>query len=127
VLPEFRARVACGGLEQVALDTLLARLAAEGLVRAGGRQRTDSTHVTAAVAALNRLELAGESESACDGYAQHLFQSATPCGLSSGCPPGRGNGRWRASPALAENRAVRRLHVDLGELRWGNEYLAVVP
>jgi hypothetical protein len=90
----FRARVAGGGLEQVALDTLLARLAAEGLVRAGGRQRTDSTHVTATVAALNRLELAGESESACarDGYAQHLFQSATPCGLSSGRPPGRGSG-----------------------------------
>jgi len=61
VLPEFRARVAAGGLEQVVLDTLLARLAAEGLVRAGGKQRTDSTHVVAAVAALNRLELAGES------------------------------------------------------------------
>ena len=50
-----------GGLEQVALDALLARLAAEGLVKAGGKQRTDSTHVVAAVAALNRLELAGES------------------------------------------------------------------
>ena len=61
VLPEFRARVAAGGLEQVVLDTLLAKLAAEGLVRAGGKQRTDSTHVIAAVAALNRLELAGES------------------------------------------------------------------
>jgi len=34
---------------------------AEGLVKAGGKQRTDSTHVVAAVAALNRLELAGES------------------------------------------------------------------
>jgi len=31
-----------------------------GLVKGGGKQRTDSTHVTA-VAALNRLELAGES------------------------------------------------------------------
>ena len=61
VLAEFRARVAGGGLEQVVLDTLLARLAAEGLVKAGGKQRTDSTHVVAAVAALNRLELAGES------------------------------------------------------------------
>ena len=61
VLPEFRARVAGGGLEQVALDALLARLAADGLVRAGGKQRTDSTHVVAAVAALHRLELAGES------------------------------------------------------------------
>ena len=61
VLAEFRARVAEAGLEQVALDALLARLAAGGLVKAGGKQRTDSTHVVAAVAALNRLELAGES------------------------------------------------------------------
>ncbi len=61
VLPEFRNRVEDAGLEQVALDALLARLAASGLVRAGGKQRTDSTHVIAAVAALNRLELAGES------------------------------------------------------------------
>ena len=43
------------------LDRLLERLAAAGLVAAGGKQRTDSTHVIAAVAALNRLELAGES------------------------------------------------------------------
>ena len=61
VLAEFRARVAEAGLEQVALDALLAKLAAGGLVKAGGKQRTDSTHVVAAVAALNRLELAGES------------------------------------------------------------------
>lgn len=61
VLPEFRAKVAQAGLEQVALDALLARLAADGLVKAGGKQRTDSTHVVAAVAALNRLELAGEA------------------------------------------------------------------
>jgi len=61
VLPEFRARVSETGLEQVALDRLLERLAADGLVKAGGKQRTDSTHVIAAVAALNRLELAGES------------------------------------------------------------------
>ena len=61
VLAEFRLRVAGAGLEQAALDALLARLAADGLVKAGGKQRTDSTRVVAAVAALNRLELAGES------------------------------------------------------------------
>jgi transposase len=61
VLAEFRGRVAGAGLEQVVLDALLARMAAAGLVKAGGKQRTDSTHVVAAVAALNRLELAGES------------------------------------------------------------------
>src|ERR1019366_5432096 len=61
VLPEFRDRVADAGLEQAALDALLERLAAEDLVKDGGEQRTDSTHVVAAVAALSRLELAGES------------------------------------------------------------------
>ncbi len=61
VLAEFRAKVADAGLERAALDALLERLAADGLVKAGGKQRTDSTHVVAAVAALNRLELAGES------------------------------------------------------------------
>src|ERR1019366_814686 len=61
VLPEFRDRVADAWLEQAALDALLERLAAEDLVKDGGKQRTDSTHVVAAVAALSRLELAGES------------------------------------------------------------------
>ena len=61
VLPEFRAKVAGAGLERAVLDALLEHLASDGLVRAGGKQRTDSTHVIAAVAALNRLELAGES------------------------------------------------------------------
>ena len=61
VLGEFRTRVADAELELVVLDALMERLAADGLVKAGGKQRTDSTHVVAAVAALNRLELVGES------------------------------------------------------------------
>jgi len=61
VLAEFRTRVADTGLEQVVLDALLTRLVEDGLLTAGGKQRTDSTHVTAAVAALGRLELVGES------------------------------------------------------------------
>jgi len=61
VLSEFRAKVAQAGLEQVVLDRLLTRLADDGLIKADGKQRTDSTHVVAAVAALNRLELVGES------------------------------------------------------------------
>ncbi|MFG1711326.1 IS1182 family transposase [Nonomuraea sp. M3C6] len=60
VLSEFRTRVAEHGLEEKALDLLLATLADKGLVKAGGRQRSDSTHVIAAVRDLNRLELAGE-------------------------------------------------------------------
>ena len=65
VLSEFRARVAAGGLDQVVLDTLLKRLAAGGLLHAGGKMRTDSAHVISAVRDLNRLELAGESVRAC--------------------------------------------------------------
>src|SRR4249920_65037 len=62
VLSEFRTRVVEHGLEQRVLDLLLEALAAEGLVGAGGKQRTDSTHVISAVRDLNRLELAGESD-----------------------------------------------------------------
>jgi transposase len=61
VLSEFRAKIAEAGLERSAFDALLEWLKEEGLAKAGGKQRTDSTGVTAAVAALNRLELAGES------------------------------------------------------------------
>ena len=61
VLSEFRSRVTGHGLEELVLNRLLERLTTEGLVKAGGKQRTDSTHVIAAVAALNRLELAGQS------------------------------------------------------------------
>ena len=61
VLCGFRTRLVEHGLEEQVLDTLLARLAELGLVGAGGKQRTDSTHVISAVRDLNRLELAGES------------------------------------------------------------------
>jgi transposase len=44
VLCEFRARVVEHGLEERALDLLLAALKEKGLVKAGGKQRTDSTH-----------------------------------------------------------------------------------
>ncbi|MGI8306240.1 IS1182 family transposase [Saccharopolyspora hattusasensis] len=65
VLSEFRARVVQHRLEEKALDLLLAVLRDKGLVTAGGKQRTDSTHVIAAVRDLNRLELAGEAVRAC--------------------------------------------------------------
>lgn len=74
VLSEFRARVAAHGLEEKALDVLLATLVEKGLVKAGGRQRTDSTHVIAAVRDLNRLELAGE----CVRAALEALSAAAP-------------------------------------------------
>ena len=61
VLSEFRTRVVAHSLEQRVLDLLLDALKVEGLVGAGGKQRTDSTRVIGAVRDVNRLELAGES------------------------------------------------------------------
>src|SRR5512132_3191981 len=61
VLSEFRSRLVHGQAEQQLLDTLLDRCRELGLIRERGRQRTDSTHVLAAVRVLNRLERVGET------------------------------------------------------------------
>jgi transposase len=54
VLSEFRSRLVKGGAEQRLLDLLLERCRQGGWLKAGGRQRTDSTHVLARIRALNR-------------------------------------------------------------------------
>jgi transposase len=61
VLSEFRDRLIAGGMEQQLLDLLLERFRERGLLRARGKQRSDSTHVQAAIRNLNRLELVGET------------------------------------------------------------------
>jgi transposase len=61
VLSEFRTRLIEGRAEQLLLDKLLDRFKALKLLKAGGRQRTDSTHLLAAVRQLNRLEFMGET------------------------------------------------------------------
>jgi len=61
VLCELRARLLVGEQETLLLDTLLAPCRERGLLKARGQQRTDSTHVLAAVRALNRLEVVGET------------------------------------------------------------------
>lgn len=61
ILSEFRVRLLVGGAEERLLTTLLNRFRERGLLKAGGRQRTDSTHVLAAIRKLHRLELVGES------------------------------------------------------------------
>jgi transposase len=60
VLSEFRTRLLVGGAERRLLDLLLRCARDRGLLKARGRQRTDSTHVLAAVRALNRVELVTE-------------------------------------------------------------------
>jgi len=61
VLSEFRKRLIAGSAEQQLLDEMLQRFRERGLLKARGRQRTDSTHVLAAVRRLNRLECVGET------------------------------------------------------------------
>jgi len=61
VLSEFRTRLVTGDAGLLLLDSLLQRLQEQGLVKPRGRQRTDSTHVLAAVRTLNRLERVGET------------------------------------------------------------------
>jgi transposase len=61
VLSAFRTRLVAAGQEALLFTRLLAVVQEQGLLRARGRQRTDSTHVLGAVARLNRLELVGET------------------------------------------------------------------
>jgi transposase len=61
VLSEFRDRLLAGSAEELLLDKLLERCGALGLLKARGQQRTDSTHVLAAVRVLSRLELVAET------------------------------------------------------------------
>jgi IS5 family transposase len=56
VLSEFRDRLIAAEAQRRVLDTLLARLVEAKLLKPGGKVRTDSTHVVAAVRVLNRLE-----------------------------------------------------------------------
>jgi len=60
VLSEFRARLIAGGAERRLFEAVLERLKAHQLVKPRGRQRTDSTHVLAAIQVLSRLECVGE-------------------------------------------------------------------
>jgi transposase len=61
VLCELRGRLVAGGAETLLLEAMLQTCKERGLVKARGKQRTDSTHVLAAIRTLNRLELVGET------------------------------------------------------------------
>src|SRR5262249_45596793 len=61
VLCEFCTRLLAGNAEQLLLDALLKVCRERKLLKGRGRQRTDSTHVVAAIRALNRLQCADET------------------------------------------------------------------
>jgi transposase len=61
VLGEFRTRLVAGAAASLLCDTLLTWCRDRQLVKARGRQRTDSSHILAAVQTLNRIEVVGET------------------------------------------------------------------
>ena len=60
-LSKFRSRLVEGNAEQCLLDLLLKRCREGGRLKAGGRQRTDSTHVLAKICVLNRTLCAAQT------------------------------------------------------------------
>ena len=61
VLSGFRERLASSEKQTLLLDRMLERFKEKKLLKAKGKQRTDSTHVLAAIRVLNRLEMVVET------------------------------------------------------------------
>jgi transposase len=108
VLSEFRTRLVAGQAELLLLDTFLARARERGLLKARGRQRTDSTHVLAAIRVLNRLELVGETLR----HALNSLAVAAPDWLRAQAPAewferyGRRLENYRLPPTAAAREAL---------------------
>ena len=83
VLCEFRARLLQHDAGGRLLERLLDTAREGGLLKARGRQRTDSTHVLGAIRTLNRLELVGETLRA----ALNAIAVAAPDWLGRMTPP----------------------------------------
>jgi transposase len=61
VLSEFRGRLLAHGAERRLFDRMLDLCRERGWIKARGKQRTDATHVLAAIRTLRRLECVGET------------------------------------------------------------------
>ncbi|MFD7447301.1 IS1182 family transposase [Streptomyces sp. NPDC059909] len=121
VLADFRDRLAEDGRADRLLDLALARLKEAGLVRERTTQRTDSTHVLAAVRDLTRLELITEAVRAAleevAGTSPHLLDELVDedWGLRYGRPVRLGKNPTKPKTRILAtgNDAVRLLeHLD---------------
>ncbi|MEV5486126.1 MULTISPECIES: transposase [Streptomyces] len=100
VLADFRERLTEGGRADRLLNLALARLKEAGLVRERTTQRTDSTHVLAAVHDLTRLELVTEPSAP--------RWKSWPAQLRTCLPPvGRGEGRYYGRPVRLGKNPTR--------------------
>jgi len=111
VLCAFRGRLAAGQAEWLRLEAVLAWARTQQLLKARGRRRTDATPVLAAVRALNRIEIAGETLR----HALNCLAVAAPDWLRPRCHP-----EW-------QERYARRLEdTDLPEEQAAREAFAVL-
>jgi transposase len=122
VLSEFRARLAADDQAERLLQQMLARLREQGLLVRGGQQRTDATHVLAAVRELNRLELVTETLRAAlealaaaapawlQGFMPHeWYERYGSAPATGGCPrPRRPAARWPPPSAPTASRCWKR-------------------
>ena len=92
VLSEFRTRLLADDAEALLFDTVLTLLREASLLKARGKQRTDSTHVLAAIRELHRIENVGETLR----HALNVLAVDAPVWL-----------RTHADPAWVERYAVR--------------------
>jgi transposase len=108
LLHEFRIRLLENGAERKLLDALLELLKTRKLLKARGKQRTDSTHVLAAVRDLNRLEMVSETLR----HALEILAVVTPDWLKGFVAPewfdryGKRFEQWRLPKSHAEQRAL---------------------
>ena len=61
VLSEFRTRLLAHGAEGRLFEAILELARGRGLLKGGGRQRSDSTHVIGAMRTMSRLEVVEET------------------------------------------------------------------
>lgn len=123
LLHEFRQRLLAHGAEEELLHALLALLGDRKLLKSRGKQRTDSTHVLAAVRDLNRLEMVGETMR----FALNSLATVVPAWLKPNVPQewfdlyGKRFEQWRL-PQDAAGQAA--LGATIGE--HGDALLAMV-
>jgi transposase len=83
VLSEFRTRLLAHGAERRIFDAILAHAHERGWVKAGGRQRSDSTPVLGAMHVLSRIEVAAQTLR----HALNVLAIIAPHWLRSQAPP----------------------------------------
>ena len=102
VLSEFRKRLVAGGGEHLLFEAMLRNAKARGWLNMRGRQRTDSTHVLAAIETLSRLECVGETLR----HALNILATAVPEWLQEQVPTRIRPGGPTALPPMDDSCSI---------------------